>query len=221
MADTGGGDRKSKAASPDLITDPDERARREVENGFRQFDRVLELIDQSRERPFKLRPSTILALHREALAGISSFAGNYRPAGIEISGSKHEPVGAHIVAEEIEHMCDYVNEHWNDRTPLHLAAYVMWKLNWIHPFDDGNGRTSRALSYLVLCAASKMRLPGTNTIPDQIAANKDPYYDALEAADIAFAEGRIDLSALEKLLEGYLAVQLVGVMEQATGEPLK
>jgi Fic family protein len=217
MAEVPRGDRKSKAASPELIADDEERARREVENGFRQFDKVLELVDLSRERPFKLRPSTILMLQRAALEGISGFAGTYRPAGVEISGSRHKPVGAHMVAEEIEHMCDYVNEHWEEKSALHLAAYVMWKLNWIHPFDDGNGRTSRAVSYLVLCARSGIRLPGTNTIPDQIAANKQPYYTALEAADVAHQEGHLDLSEIEKLLEDYLAVQLVSVLEQAKG----
>jgi hypothetical protein len=60
-------------------------------------------------------------------------------------------------------------------------------------------------------------LPGTNTIPEQIAANKSPYYAALEVADIAWKADKIDVSALENLLAGYLSSQLVGVVEQATG----
>jgi hypothetical protein len=39
------------------------------------------------DRPFKLRPSQLLHLHRIALEGISSYAGNWRPAGIEIGGA--------------------------------------------------------------------------------------------------------------------------------------
>lgn len=224
MADESPGDRKSKAASPVLITDPDERARREVDNGLRQFDAVLALIEQFRDekRDFKLRVSTFLALHRIALDGISTFAGNFRPAGVEIGGSKHEPIGAHLVPEYIEELCDYVNAEWQSATALHLAAYVMWRLNWIHPFDDGNGRTSRAVSYLVMCMKLGYPLPGTNTIPDQIAGNKRPYYDALEAADAAWKEGgRVDVSRLETLLSGYLSAQLVGVIEQASGVPLQ
>lgn len=73
---------------------------------------------------------------------MSSYAGNWRPAGIEIKGSKHQPVGVYLVPEEIEHMCDYVNDNWEKSSPLHLAAYALWKLNWIHPFTDGNGRTA-------------------------------------------------------------------------------
>jgi hypothetical protein len=130
--------------------------------------------------------------YRICIDVVSAYAGNFRPAGIAIEGSQHEPVGAHLVPEMVEEPCDYVNDNWNTKSPLHLSAYVMWRLNWIHPFTDGNGRTARALSYLVLCVRLGYRLPGRNTIPDQISANKSPYYRALEAADEADRQGRID-----------------------------
>ncbi|MFE0752815.1 Fic family protein [Inquilinus sp. NPDC058860] len=120
----------------------------------------------------------------------------------------------------IEDMCDYVNDNWDTKTAIHLAAYVMWRLNWIHPFDDGNGRTSRIVSYLILCAHLGSRLPGSKTIPDQISENKDPYYKALESADQTWKQGKLDLAALEKLLEDLLAAQLVSIMEQAKGGPV-
>lgn len=81
--------------------------------------------------------------------------------------------------------CAIVNDRWEIATALHLAAYVLWRLNWIHPFVDGNGRTSRAVSYLVLCVKLGCPLPATRTIPERIAANKKRYYDALEMADAA------------------------------------
>ncbi len=147
-------------------------------------------------------------MHREALTGISSYAGNYRPGGVAIEGSKHEPVGAHLVPELVEDMCDYVNDHWNENSPIHLASYVMWRLNWIHPFADGNGRTSRIVSYAVLSVRAGSILPGTPTIPDQIVDNRKPYFDALDVADVAFREGRIDVSKMEDLLAALLAYQL-------------
>jgi Fic family protein len=118
--------------------------------------------------------------------------------------------------ERMEHMCDYVNDNWEKSSPVHLAAYALWKLNWIHPFTDGNGRTARALSYLLLCLRVGYRLPGTDTIPDQISRDKTPYYKALEAADKVWSEKKLDLSELEELLSGLLANQLVSVHQQAT-----
>ena len=210
--------RHSKAEVASLVSDEDERAKLEARNALQQFDLVAKLIGDALatpERPFRLRPSMIQSLHREALNGLSQFAGNWRPAGVEIGQSKHTPPGAHRVAALIEDMCDYVNDNWKEKSPIHLAAYVIWRLNWIHPFDDGNGRTSRAVSYLVLCVSSGMALPGRNTIPEQISTNKDPYYHALELADEADRATKVDVSALEDLMRGYLAAQLVSIFNSA------
>jgi Fic family protein len=83
-------------------------------------------------------------------------------------------------------MCEYVHENWN-KTPVHLASYLMWRMNWIHPFYGGNGRTARAVSYLILCARLGFVLPGTTTIPELIVNNRAPYYSALRKADEAYA----------------------------------
>ena len=168
--------RHSQAKDAELISDPDARARQEALNGLRQFDAVVEMVEYflHPDRSFRFRPSQLLHLHRIALEGISSYAGNWRPSGIEIGGSRHQPVGAHQVPEMVEDLCDYVNENWK-RNALHLAAYVMWRLNWIHPFTDGNGRTSRAASYLVLCLRTGYLLPGRKTIPDQISEDRTSY----------------------------------------------
>lgn len=212
--------RHSLASDANLIADDQARAEAEARNGLIQFDRACQMTVEAIDRgdAWKLRPSAILTLHRAALDGISIYAGNFRPSSVEIQGSKHRPVDAHLVPELIEDLCDYVNDHWKDRTAVHLASYIMWRLNWIHPFSDGNGRTSRMVSYLVLCVKLGMLLPGRNTIPDQIVDNRTPYFDALEAADAADSEGRLDLSEMEELIENMLAVQLAVVMETATGK---
>lgn len=212
--------RHSFAKEAELITDPDQLARQEALNGLRQFDAVVDMVESylHQRRIFKFRPSHLLHLHRYALDGISSYAGNWRPAGIEIGGSKHQPVGAHLVPEMVEELCDYINESWDSHSAIHLSSYVMWRLNWIHPFTDGNGRTSRAASYLVLCLRLGYLLPGKKTIPDQIAENRSPYYKALEKADEYAREGKVDLSEMEHLLEQLIAKQLLSVLEDAGGD---
>ncbi len=216
-------DRHSKALEAELVADPSELAKREARNGLRQFDAVVEMIGNflDPERPFKLRPSHLLHLHRIALDGNSAYAGNFRPAGIEIAGSKHQPVGAHLVPEKTEELCDYINENWGSASPIHLSAYALWRLNWIHPFTDGNGRTARAVSYLILCLRLGYRLPGSITIPEQIARDKKPYYSALESADAASHANRLDLSELESHIAEMLAEQLVSVHKDAVVKPKK
>ncbi len=103
------------------------------------------------------------------------------------------------------------------RSPIHLAACLLWRVNWIHPFSDGNGRTARALGYAVLAIRLGYLLPGSRTVPEQISEDKFPYYDALEVADAGQENGKIDLTGLEKMLSDMLAAQLLHLHEQATG----
>ena len=209
--------RHSQALEAELIRDPELVAQTEVQNGLRQFQAVVEMVESflDPDRPFKFRPSHLQHLHRVALMGLSGYAGNWRPSGIEIQGSRHAPPDPFMIPELIEDLCDYVNEKWKEKSPLHLASYVMWKLNWIHPFTDGNGRTSRAASYLILCLKLGYLLPGKLTIPEQISSNKTPYYQALEAADIAWSKSVIDLTAMKELMGSMLAKQLVAVHEDS------
>lgn len=211
-------ERYTSAHTEELITDPAERAIREAENGLHQAAFALEAIKnfvKEPERPFHLRQSLLIQLHQKALAGIHPFAGTFRNGPVTIHGGRHQPPDAHLVAEEVAHMCDYVNENWK-RSAVFLSSFVLWKLNWIHPFPDGNGRTARALSYVVLNVKTDSLLPGTTTIPDFISADKGPYYAALEAADVAWKDtGDVNVSEVENLMEAMLAKQLLQAADEA------
>jgi hypothetical protein len=74
------------------------------------------------------------------------------------------------------------------------------------------------VSYVILSIKLDSLLPGTPTIPEQIASNKDPYYKALEEADKAWAQKKIDVTALEGLLGDMLAQQLLNAAKEASGE---
>lgn len=209
--------RNTRPLEPVLIADPVELAKGEARNGLRQYDAGIQEAHNAIERgTFRLRPSLICSLHREALNGLSAYAGIFRPGAVEIGKSRHIPPPAHLVHGLVEELCDYVNENWN-RTPLHLAAYVMWRLNWIHPFVDGNGRTSRTVSYVILAIRAGYVPSGSPSIPDQIVQNRTPYFEALEAADETWKANRIDVTKMEMLLETLLARQLKSFFETVGG----
>ena len=66
-----------------------------------------------------------------------------------------------------------------------------------------------------MCAKLGYSVPGTNTIPEQIVANRMRYYEALDAADAAWVEKRVDVSVMEQLLREMLANQLSSVIDAA------
>jgi Fic family protein len=214
-------DRSTVAEQAKVEHDPVTRARREAENGLRQAalaTNVIRTYIKDPERPFRLTQGILLQLHHAALQGLHPLAGTFRNVPNEIHGSQHQTVEVWQVADEVAHMCDYVTKQWETQSALHLSAYVMWRVNWIHPFVDGNGRTARAVSYVVLNIKLDSLLPGSPAIPEIIDENKDPYYSGLEAADAAWKEGeRIDVSELEKVIGSALSKQLLRAAEEAEG----
>lgn len=166
------------------------------------------------ERPFRLRVSHVLEMNRLAVDGLVASAGAFRTVPVGIRNSTHNPPTPDQVPGLVDDMCDYINDNWGS-SPIHLASYLMWRINWIHPFVEGNGRTARMIAYMVLCIRLAHKLPGTSTIPAQIAQGRQPYYDALDEADAADARGTIDVSAMEELVSNLLAKQLVDLFDQA------
>lgn len=131
----------------------------------------------------------IKEIHALVLRGIDpDHAGRYRPLNVRISGSSHVPPEFFQVPSEMEGLMKWYQKARKATHPLVLAADMHQRLVNIHPFADGNGRTSRLLMNLLLMRA------GYPTViirgSDQIRMS---YYDALEKAhtegsDIPFRE---------------------------------
>lgn len=207
-----------------LYKTPEQKADLEARNGLLQFDEVKKLIAESRNG-FKLTPEILLRLQYLAIHDIYKCAGTFRDGGVYLvrggvnDTDLHQPGPWEEVPGHVEKMCEYVNTNFG-KSAIHLSAYVMWRHNWIHPFFGGNGRTSRALAYLVLCARLGYDLPGTPTVPQLIAdvpKNNHRYFQALQSADAADRNNRLNVSMMEELVSDCLAHQLVSIHNQAGG----
>ena len=101
-----------------------------------------------------------------------------------------------------------VHENWEIMDhPTLLPAYALWRLNWIHPFVEGNGRTARAACYYLLCLRQSQLLPGIKIVPERIRENRPRYYASLQA-DRAWELGHFDVSELADYLSDLLLEQL-------------
>lgn len=213
-------DRRSRADPAELIADPLERAKREAENGIRQFKEGLSVIrchTGEAGKPFQLNQTLILELHLAGLIGVHALAGTYRNTPVTIGKSGHVPPKHTEIPDLVADMCRWVNDRWDDFEAIELAAYVLWRLNWIHPFADGNGRTARIIAYVVLSTKLGYVLPGSPTIPEQIAEDKAPYYTSLEEADDSWKREIVALSGMEAMIERMLERQLEGASRPEQG----
>lgn len=178
-------------------------------NLLRQYDFLETTVQVALTRAgFVIGHDLIKELNNYAVVWLSETNGRYRECPIYIKNSPHQPPNHKEVRELMEECLRYVAEHFAARDALHLAAYMLWRLCWIHPFEEGNGRTARAACYLVLCLKTGMWLPGKSPVHKQIRENRGPYIAALRAADAAHAGGQLDLSDLERYLGELLKAQL-------------
>jgi len=77
-------------------------------------------------------------------------AGKYRDINVLISGAEHRPPQAIEVASKMQEFVAWYKEQHSNLHPIELAARVHIDFVKIHPFADGNGRTSRLLMNLEL-----------------------------------------------------------------------
>jgi len=146
-------------------------------------------------------------LNAAATANIAQFGGRYREEPIYVGS--HIPPHFKTVPDQMDRFLSLVHENWDIMTePTLLPAYALWRMNWIHPFVEGNGRTARAACYYLLCMRFGQLLPGSTIVPERIRANREPYYAALAAADRAWEKGHFDVSELAAYLETLLIAQL-------------
>ena len=114
-------------------------------------------------------------------------------------------------------MVEHLNRTRDSESATSRAAYALWRLNWIHPFRGGNGRSSRALCYLVLCIDMRMMLPGIPTVPALIYERRKEYVAALRAVDASVddIEGdAADISAMDALVTDVVTKQLASAIDR-------
>ncbi|WP_457767574.1 Fic family protein [Cyanobium sp. ULC082] len=158
-------------------------------------------------RPF-LSSQVIKALNFHAIACLHSHAGEFRPCPVAVG--PHNPLPHYRVQSLMDDFINLVNRDWENADPVVLAAYVLWRLNWIHPFINGNGRTARAACYFVLCVKAQQWLPGTAILPELIKRERTRYESGLRHADAAAVAGGMDLSPIHALLSELLNEQING-----------
>jgi len=179
-------------------------------NLLRQYDLLLDCIQIGLQKGIEsFDKYTLWSLNAAAVANIAQFGGRYRKSPIYVG--RHVPPHFNDVPDEMDRFLSVVHENWTViENPLTLPAYALWRMNWIHPFVEGNGRTARAACYYLICMKQGRLLGGDKIVPERIRENREPYYAALKAADDAWDAGHFDVNQLSRYLGGLLRDQITG-----------
>ncbi|MED3656284.1 Fic family protein [Heyndrickxia sporothermodurans] len=115
-------------------------------------------------------------LHRLVLKGIDDeYAGVYRDQQVFISGAKHRPPAPFLIKDQMEQLINWYEQEAKQMHPVTRGAMLHAIFVGIHPFIDGNGRTSRLLLNLELMKE------GYPPVVIKVE-NRLKYYEALDKA---------------------------------------
>lgn len=132
---------------------------------------AIEFIENLATPDYIIKEKDILDVHALVLQKIEKdFAGRLRTSGVRIAGANFVPPNALKVSDFLTELIDWTNN--STLETLIKVAIFHHRFVWIHPFFDGNGRTTRLLFNLLLMK---------DGYPPAIILKNDrkKYYDAL------------------------------------------
>lgn len=154
-----------------------------------------------KEEPFS--EWQIRNIHQLILKNIDDDnAGRYRQQNVLISGATNTPPDYTLLNDKMAQFIDWYNTKADLMHPIERAAKVHADFIGIHPFIDGNGRTSRLIMNLELMKAGYP--PCVITVENRLA-----YYKALDQW-MAFGKTEaFNQLVADAVLEGFKPYQVV------------
>ena len=188
-------------------TNPRNRNEQEIA-GYRD---VLAIIHESFDA-IMISQNYILQLHKilyshmnNPLAGRTKNVQNYISATYPDGNTKilFTPLAPYETPKALDAICDEYNRVIGNMElePLIAIPVFIHDFLCIHPFNDGNGRMSRLLTTLLLYR-SGFYVGKYISLEAKIAKNEDLYYEALQASQDGWLEGKEDPVPFIKYLLG-------------------
>jgi len=155
----------------------------EIQNMDHALSFVESVIDST-----EINRAFISELHKKVVGSLrnegSTKPGSYRQVNLRIAGSHHIPPDYTIVNDLMDEFFSFINSPCEEKYDLLKTAIVHHRFAWIHPFDNGNGRTVRLLTYAMLVKQGFNIHKGRIINPTAVfCIDRNAYYDALAEAD--------------------------------------
>lgn len=171
----------------------------------------------------KITEAFVRELHRRAVDGLNALdgegdltPGEYRREPVRILNATHEPPNPGDVAPLMRDFLDWLDEDVRPQQELLRIALAHWRLVWIHPFRNGNGRVARLLTYALLV---KRGFFGRGLILNPTAIccqRRTEYYNRLGEADRAYARLQKENASNDAIrgLENWCSFLLGGLKQE-------
>lgn len=177
---------------------PSDQSERMILNNYLALDYILRNLNEAIDEAF------IIEIARILTDGTDEPARGYRTEGVQVVSGRQEIVYIAPPSEQVKPMMDQLLRFISvsEVHPVLKSCIAHVVFVSIHPFVDGNGRTARALSYMILLRAGYdffRQFP----ISGLIAQERPRYYKAIR--DTQSPENGFDLTYFLEYYTGMLA----------------
>ncbi len=167
-----------------------------IESTTTKDEQIIEIQNMEKAHTFidanigesKINKLFISELHKIVVRDLteegSKSPGKYRKENVRITQSKHIPPDSLQLTGYMDGLISFINNSDPSQFDLIKAAIAHHRFAWIHPFDNGNGRTVRLLTYAMLVKQGFNVRDGRIINPTAIfCTDRNKYYDYLSKAD--------------------------------------
>ena len=156
------------------------------------LDKAIEFIEEHTDETTLLNRAYISEIHKILTKDLtpppkgegSRYPGDLRGHSVSIKSSGHTPPEPLVLTDYFSKFIDFINFPHKEQYQLLMVAIAHHRFEYIHPFDNGNGRMGRLLNYAFLIKLGFQVKQGRIINPSSVFyTDRDKYYDMLSQAD--------------------------------------
>lgn len=183
------GNRTTLVSAANDVIENEKSTKNEAIKEIRNIREGIKFIEENTSPDTPISLSYIRELHKIAVNGLkddgSKTPGRFRKEEVQIEKSKHIPPLHNEVPHLMQELVDYINEDSEAKFDILKTAIAHHRFAAIHPFDNGNGRTARLVTYAMLAKQKFVDEDGMRILnPSSIfCMDRQDYYNKLAKAD--------------------------------------
>ena len=191
---------------------------REIHNN----EAAMRFIEEQIVGATRISKGFVRELHKMVVDGLSPppngegdrTPGQFRKGNVSIARSTHQPPDIAVLQDYLDEFFVFINDPPDQKLDLLRIAIAHHRFAWIHPFNNGNGRVVRLITYALLISRGFDVRTGRILNPSAIfCSDRDHYYDMLGCADLGTDEAILtwcqyvlqglfdELSKIDKLVD--------------------
>lgn len=164
----------------------------ESDDEISNLENAIDFIENNTDQDTILNRAFISEVHKILTKGLtppptgegSKYPGELRNHNVKIKSSGHTPPEYFILPEYFEKFVEFINLPHKEQNQLLMVAIAHHRFEYIHPFDNGNGRMGRLLNYAFLIKLGFQVKNGRIINPSSVFyTDRDKYYDMLSRTD--------------------------------------